>query len=53
MSKLFLGLALAFSIFMLLVGLTSSSTKPAVLLFWLLIGGCSAYKLFSRTSQAS
>ncbi|HEX8129123.1 MAG TPA: hypothetical protein VF527_08490 [Pyrinomonadaceae bacterium] len=53
MSKAFLALALLFSAFMLFVGLAGSTpSKPAVLLFWLLVGSVSAYKLFKSPSKA-
>ena len=52
MSKPFLGFALAFSVFMLLLNLTGSQTKPGVILLWLVIGGASAYKLFGAASQS-
>jgi len=53
MSKAFLALALLFSAFMLFTGLAGSApAKPAVLIFWALIGSVSAYKLFKSPSQA-
>jgi len=46
MSKAFAVLALAFSALMLLMNVTNLDTaKPAVMLFWLLIGAVSIYKL--------
>jgi hypothetical protein len=51
MSKAFLCPALLFSVPMLFVAFPGSS-KPPVLLFRLLAGSVSAYKLFGRPSQA-
>lgn len=53
MSKVFLCLALLFSVLMLFVGLSGASpAKPMVLIFWLLVGTISAYKLFKSPAKA-
>ncbi|HYP01364.1 MAG TPA: hypothetical protein VER76_14330 [Pyrinomonadaceae bacterium] len=53
MSKVFSCLALMFSALMLFVGLTGSTpAKPTVMIFWLLVGTVSAYKLFRSPSKA-
>jgi FtsH-binding integral membrane protein len=54
MSKAFAVLALAFSALMLLMNVTNLDTaKPAVMLFWLLIGAVSIYKLAKKPPQES
>ena len=54
MSKAFAALALALSALMLLMGVTNLDTaKPAVMLFWLLIGAVSIYKLAKKPPQES
>lgn len=53
MSKLFLGLAMLFSAFMLFVGLTATeSARPKSMIFWIVIGLTSAYKLFKTPAKA-
>ena len=54
MSKVFCGIGLLFSLLMLFRGLeTWGGVKPAVMVFWLLIGVLCAYKLFKKPSPAS
>lgn len=52
MSKAFLYLALLFSAFMLCVALSGSQgAKPGGLIFWVVIGASSAYKLFKSPAR--
>jgi hypothetical protein len=53
MSKVFLCLALLFAAFMLFVAVAGSNpSKPVVMVFWLVIGAGSAYKLFKSPAKA-
>lgn len=53
MSKPFLVFLLALSVFILWLNLTAAQANPAVIVFWLLIGGLSVYKLCKSPSRAS
>ena len=54
MSKVFCVIMLLFSALAVIRGLeTLGSSNPAVLLFWLLVGGACVYKLFKKPSQTS
>ncbi|HEX8458932.1 MAG TPA: hypothetical protein VF656_16680 [Pyrinomonadaceae bacterium] len=53
MSKVFFCLASLFSAFMLFVAVSGSSpSRPRVMLFWLVVGVSSVYKLFKSPSKA-
>ncbi|MBA2503049.1 MAG: hypothetical protein H0V27_09240 [Pyrinomonadaceae bacterium] len=49
MSKWFLSFVLILAAFFVLTGVTHlETTKPAVILFWMAVGGLCAYKLFRK-----
>lgn len=53
MSKVFCVIMLLISVLAVIRGLeTLGSANPAVIIFWLLVGGACAYKMFKRTSPA-
>ena len=50
MSRGFLWFVLVFSALMLILGLTNLATaKLLVIVFWLLVGGIAAYRLFGKS----
>ena len=54
MSKAFCLFGILIAVLMLIRCVeTLGTTKPAVMVFWVLIGAACAYKLFKRPSQAS